>query len=184
LRDLDRALAGISEEQRRVLLLIGLGGHRMRKPRRSSTCRSGRSVRACSAAARRSASSWTGDLRGRWRGVWLSPAPCRRADGSSRKVSQFRIFRGCRRNRRSRYLSIRPSFRRSASRGKPTRSDAAPSRPDKTEIASSQHAGRLGGEVGVSLRDRPWASAGLCGASRATLQRFRRGCWARSENSR
>jgi hypothetical protein len=26
LRDLDRALAGISEEQRRVLLLIGLGG--------------------------------------------------------------------------------------------------------------------------------------------------------------
>jgi DNA-directed RNA polymerase specialized sigma24 family protein len=38
LRDLERALARISDEQRRVILLIGLGGHRMRRPRRSSTC--------------------------------------------------------------------------------------------------------------------------------------------------
>src|SRR5690349_1583099 len=45
LRDLDRALARIPQERRQVMLLIGLEEFRMR-PRRYSTCRSGRPLTA------------------------------------------------------------------------------------------------------------------------------------------
>jgi DNA-directed RNA polymerase specialized sigma24 family protein len=55
LRDLDRALARICEQLRQVILLIGLGAFRMRRPQPHSTYRSARSARACHAVARRSA---------------------------------------------------------------------------------------------------------------------------------
>jgi RNA polymerase sigma-70 factor (ECF subfamily) len=54
LRDLDRALARISEEQRQVILLIGLEGTSYEEAATILTCRSGRSVRVCHAAAHRS----------------------------------------------------------------------------------------------------------------------------------
>jgi len=102
LRDLDRALAGISEEQRRVILLIGLEGTSYEEAAtildvpvgtiRSRVFRGRESLRKLMdrrperAAAR----------------VRLSPAPCRRADGSPRNISQLRILLGCRHSRQSR----------------------------------------------------------------------------------
>ncbi len=56
LRDLERAIVKLPEEQRAVVLLVGLGGCAMRRWPRSSTCRSARSARACRADAKCSVS--------------------------------------------------------------------------------------------------------------------------------
>ena len=68
LRDLDRALSQIHEERRRVLLLIGLEGTSYEEREDSA-----RSVRACHAAAGRSASlMWPEGMERRPRAVRLS----------------------------------------------------------------------------------------------------------------
>jgi RNA polymerase sigma-70 factor (ECF subfamily) len=46
LHELDWALAQMPEEQRQVILLVGLECHGIRGPQKSLTCRSGQSVRA------------------------------------------------------------------------------------------------------------------------------------------
>jgi DNA-directed RNA polymerase specialized sigma24 family protein len=51
LRDLEAAIAKLPQEQRQVILLVGLEGMRYEEVARSSTCRSARCARACRAAA-------------------------------------------------------------------------------------------------------------------------------------
>ena len=99
LRDLDRALAQISEEQRQVILLIGLEGARMERPHQFSTCRSGRSVRAFHAVASCCAHGWIGEGERRRRAVRLSRARCWSADVSSRRSSELSFLISCRRSR-------------------------------------------------------------------------------------
>ena len=54
-RDLERAMAKLPEEQRSVILLVGLEGMRYEEVAEVSACRSGRSARACPAVASRCA---------------------------------------------------------------------------------------------------------------------------------
>jgi RNA polymerase sigma-70 factor, ECF subfamily len=103
LRDLDRALARISEEQRQVILLIGLEGTSYEEAAtilnvplgtiRSRVFQGRKSLRKL--MDRRPESEVT---------VRLSRAPRQSAGALSLKISQLRIFLGRRRNRRSRYL--------------------------------------------------------------------------------
>ena len=104
LRDLDRALARISDEQRRVILLIGLEGTSYEEAAMILDVPVG-TIRSRVFRGRESLRKLTdrGDLKAASRrAVWLSRAPCQSADGSSREISQLKILLGCRHSRQSR----------------------------------------------------------------------------------
>ena len=103
LRDLDRALARIHEEQRRVLLLIGLEGASYEEAARIldvpvGTVRS--RVSRGREALRRLMDRRVGTEAEN--AVRLSRVPCRSADAPSPKMSQLRILLGSQHSRQSR----------------------------------------------------------------------------------